>query len=405
MQNETSQNMATQTMQPMDDEINLMDLLLVIAKYNRFIIKLTLVAAIMAVIVALLMPNIYTGKTVILPPQQSASATSMLLGQLGGLGGLAGGAMGLKNPSDQYVGMLKSRTVADRLIQRFKLQELYETETMYETRKALEQAASISSEKDGFITVEYSNKDPALAARIANAYIEELDRLSQTLVVTEAAQRRLFFENQLIKAKEDLANAEIGLKQTQERTGLIQMDKQGEAIITAVAELRAQLAAKEVALSAMRAYATEQNPDYRQLREVVYGLRVQLAKVESNTAAGNGNIFVPTGKVPEVGLEYIRKLRDVKYQETLFELLSKQFEMAKIDEAKDSAIIQVVDKALPPDKKSKPKRAFIVILSTMLAFFIGILIAFFREASERASQNSATAERVNLLRLYLRKGP
>jgi tyrosine-protein kinase Etk/Wzc len=409
MENQTSQavatqTIATQTMQPADDEINLMDLLLVIAKHNRFIIKLTIFAAIVAVIASLLMPNIYTGKTVILPPQQGASTASMLLGQLGGLGGLAGGAMGLKNPSDQYVGMLKSRTVADRIIQRFKLQELYETKTMVETRRALNGVSSITSGKDGFIIVEFDDEDPLLAANVANAYIEELDRFSQTLVVTEAAQRRLFFEKQLIKAKEDLADAEIALKLTQERTGMIQMDKQGEAIITAVAELRAKLAAKEVELSAMRTYATEQNPDYRQLREVVYGLRAQLAKVESNTAAGKGNIFVPTGKVPEVGLEYIRKMRDVKYQETLFELLSKQFEMAKIDEAKDSAIIQVVDKALPPDKKSKPKRAVIVVLTTLMAFFIGILIAFFRDANERASKDAESAERVNLLRRYLRKG-
>lgn len=403
-QNLAAQTLATHTMQQTDDEINLMDLLLVIAKHNRFIIKLTLLAAIIAVIASLLMPNIYTGKTVILPPQQGASTASMLLGQLGGLGGLAGGAMGLKNPSDQYVGILKSRTVADKLIQRFNLQALYETKTMTATRLALNGASNISSGKDGFITVEFDNKDPVLAANVANAYIEELDRLSQTLVVTEAAQRRLFFENQLIKSKEDLADAEIGLKLTQERTGLIQLDKQGEAIITAVAELRAQLAAKEVELSAMRAYATEQNPDYRQLREVVYGLRAQLAKVESNTSAAKGSIFVPTGKVPEVGLEYIRKLRDVKYQETLFELLSKQFEMAKIDEAKDSAIIQVVDKALPPDKKSKPKRAVIVVLTTLLAFFIGILIAFYREAKERASQDAESALRLNLLQRYLRKG-
>ena len=404
MENQISQAVATQTMQQADDEINLMDLLLVIAKHNRFIIKLTLLVAIVAVIVSLLMSNIYTGKTVILPPQQGASAASMLLGQLGGLGGLAGGAMGLKNPSDQYVGMLKSRTVADRLIQRFKLQELFETETMTATRLVLDGVSTISSGKDGFITVEFDNKDPVLAANVANAYIEELDRLSQTLVVTEAAQRRLFFENQLVKSKEDLASAEIALKQTQERTGLIQLDKQGEAIIKAVADLRAQIASREVQLSAMRSYATEQNPDYRQTREVLYGLRAQLAKVESNTAAGKGNIFVPTGKVPEVGLEYIRKVRDVKYQETLFELLSKQFEMAKIDEAKDSALIQVVDKALPPDKKSKPKRALIVVLTTLIAFFIGIFIAFYREAKERASQDAESALRLNLLQRYLRKG-
>jgi uncharacterized protein involved in exopolysaccharide biosynthesis len=405
MENQANQAVVQQAMQqPEDDEINLMELLLVIAKHNRFIIKLTVFAAVVAVVVSLLLPNIYTGKTVILPPQQGASTASMLLGQLGGLAGAAGGALGMKSPGDLYVGMLKSRTVADKLIQRFKLQALYEQKTMTATRAALEDASSFVSGKDGFITVEYSDKDPQLAASIANAYVEELGRLSQTLAVTEAAQRRLFFEKQLKKTKEDLVTAEVAMKETQERTGLIQLDKQGGAIIEAVANLRAQVAAKEVELAAMRAYATEQNPDYRQVREVVAGLRAQLAKVERDNVTGKGDVMVPTGKIPEAGLEYMRKMREVKYQETLFELLSKQFEIAKIDEAKDAATIQVVDKALPPERKSKPKRALIVVLATMMAFFVGILLAFFREASERASQDLELAERMNLLRRYLRKG-
>ncbi|MGZ8983651.1 MAG: GumC family protein [Methylotenera sp.] len=405
MENQANQAVAPHPMQqPEDDEINLMELLLVIAKHNRFILKLTVFVAVLALAVSLLLPNIYTGKTVILPPQQGASTASMLLGQLGGLAGAAGGALGIKNPGDLYVGMLKSRTVADALIQRFKLQALYEQKTMSATRAALEAAASFTSGKDGFITVEFSDKDPQLAASIANAYVEELDRLTQTLAVTEAAQRRLFFEKQLKNAKEALATAEVALKETQERTGLIQLDKQGEAIIEAVADLRAQVAAKEVELTAMRAYATAQNPDYRQLREVLTGLRAQLAKVERNNVAGQGDVMVPTGKIPEAGLEYMRKMREVKYQETLFELLSKQFEIAKIDEAKEAATIQVVDKALPPERKSKPKRALMVLLFTIMAFFIGILFAFFREASERASQDPESAARMHLLRRYLFKG-
>ncbi|NOT64913.1 MAG: hypothetical protein HOP06_02535 [Methylotenera sp.] len=405
MENQAQVNQAPLTIQQPDDEINLMDLLLVVAKHNRFIIKLTLLSAIVAIVIALLLPNIYTAKSVILPPQQVTSSASMMLSQLGGLGGLAGGAIGMKNPSDLHVGMLKSRTMADTLIQRFKMQRLYEAKTLTDARKELADATTITAGKDGFISIEFSDEDPNLAAAVTNAYVEELDSLNKTLAVTEASRRRLFFENQLVGTKDSLANAEVALKETQERTGLIALDKQGEAIIKAVAELRAQLAVKEVELSAMRAYATEQNPDYRQLREVVSGLRGQLAKVESNNSStGKGNIFVPTGKVPEVGLEYIRKMRDVKYQETLFELLSKQFEIAKIDEAKDSALIQVVDKALVPEKKSKPKRALIIVLATILTFFIGILLAFFREASERTYQDTASVKRMHLLRSYLRNG-
>lgn len=405
MENQTLANQSQLNMQQLDDEINLMDLLLVIAKHNRFIVKLTLLAAILAIGVALLLPNIYTAKSVILPPQQGSSTASMLLGQLGGgLGDPVGGVLGVKNPNDFHIGMLKSRTIADTLVKRFKLQTLFEAKTLTAAREVLVGSTTITSGKDSFITIEFSSKDPKFAAEIANAYVEELDKLNQTLAVTGASRRRVFFENQLTVTKDNLANAEISLKETQERTGLIALDKQGGAIIDVVANLRAQVAAKEVELVAMRAYATEQNPDYRQVREVIAGLKVQLAKVERNNVAGQGDVMVPTGKVPALGLEYIRKVRDVKYQENLFELFSKQYEMARIDEAKDSALIQVVDKALPPEKKAKPKRALIVVLSTMLAFFIGILLAFFREAYARSGQDPEASKNMKLLFRYLKKG-
>ena len=387
-----------------EEEISLMDLLLVLAKHNRFIIRSTLGAAAIAIVASLIMQNIYTAKTVILPPQQTSASTSMLLGQLGGLAGAAGGALGIKNPSDTFVGMLKSRSVADSLIQSLKLKGYYETKNQTATRETLAQNTVITSGKDGFITIEVSDPSPSKAAEIANAFVKALDHLNQTLAVTEAAQRRLFFEQQLVKAKEDLADAEVALKQTQERSGLIQLDAQGAAVIKSVAELRAQIAAKEVQLTGMRAYATAQNPDYRQVQEVLVGLRAQLTKIEHDTAEGKGDVVLQMKKLPESGLEYVRKMREVKYHETLFELLSKQLEVAKIDEAKQTAIIQVVDQAEPPENKSKPKRALIVVITTLMALFLSILIAFVREALSGLSQDPEQAKRLNLLRQYLHQG-
>ena len=387
-----------------EDEINLMDLLLVLAKHNRFIIKFTVLAAVLSVVYVLMQANSYTAKTEILPPQQGASAASMMMAQLGGLGGLVGGAAGMKSPSDLYIGLLKSHTLADSLIARFKLQARFEAKTMEATRDALADATVIAVGKDGFITLEYTDKDPQFSATVANAYVDELDRLNGTVAITEAARKRLFFENQLKGSRANLDAAETALKQTQEKTGLIQLEKQGGAIIEAVANLRAQIASKEVELAGMRAFATESNPNYKQVQEVIVGLRTQLAKAEHTNIAGQGDVMVSTGKLPEVGLEYLRKTREMKYQETLFELLSKQFEMAKIDEAKSASLIQVVDKALVPERKSKPKRALTVILATMMAFFIGVLLAFFKEAAARASLDPAAAERMGLLRRYLRQG-
>lgn len=403
MQNQDNQTPANRPAQQ-DDEINLMDLLLVLAKHNRFIIKLTAFVALLAVAISLIMPNIYTAKTMILPPQQGSSTASMLLGQIGSLVGLAGGAAGIKSPNEVHIGMLKSRSVADALIKRFNLQQKFEAKTLEATRKALAGETVIASGKDGFITIEYSDEDPMAAASIANAYVEELDKLNNTLAVTEASRKRLFFEKQLKLTRDNLSAAEVGFKQTQERTGLIQPEAQGQAIIMAASKLRAQVTAAEVKLQSMGSFATPQNPDYQKLQQNLTSLRAQLSKSERNGVQGRGDIMLPTGKLPETGLEYLRKMRDLKYQETLFELLSKQFEIAKIDEAKEAALIQVVDKALVPEQKSKPKRALIVILATLMAFFLGVLLAFYREASERASQDPASAERMNLLRRYLRRG-
>jgi tyrosine-protein kinase Etk/Wzc len=404
MQNQDNQNAAAAQAQMYDDEVNLMDVLLVIAKHNRFIIKLTAYVAALAVIYALLQPNIYTAKTVILPPQQGASTASMLLGQFAGLAGLTGASAGIKSPNELHIGMLKSRTLADKMIARFKLKQKFKAKTMEATRASLADGTEIKTRKDGFITIEYSSEDPKFAASIANAYVDELNRLNDTLAITESSRKRLFFEKQVKATRDNLVAAELGLKQTQERTGLIQLEAQGQVIMAAVSSLRAEVTVAEVKLQSMGSFATPQNPDYQKLQQNLTSLRAQLAKAERNGVQGRGDIMVPTGKLPETGLEYLRKMRDLKYQETLFELLSKQFEIAKIDEAKESALIQVVDKALVPEQKSKPTRSLIVIFATLMAFFLGVLLAFVREASERANQDPASAERMNLLRRYLRRG-
>lgn len=383
------------------DEINLLDLLIVLAKHKKMIAGVTFGAAIVSVVISLLLPNIYTGTAKVLPPQQGQSTAAMLLGQLGGLAGLAGPSQGIKNPNDLFVGMLKSRTVADSIIARFALQQLYDKGTMVETRAKLESHSSIAAGKDGLITIEFDDHDPKRAANIANAYVEELDKLSQSLAVTEAAQRRLFFERQLKQAKVALSDAEVALKVTQEQTGLIKLDEQGRAIVEAVAALRGQISAKEVELRAMRTFTTESNPHYVRIQQQLAGLRAELTKLERNQIAGSGDILLSTGNVPGAGLEYVRKYRDVKYQETIFELLAKQFEAAKIDESKEAAIIQVVDQAVAPDRKSKPRRALIVILATLVAGLVALLWAFAREASERASRDPGQSARLATLRRFL----
>ena len=384
-----------------EDEISLLDVLIVLAKHKKTIAGVTVGAAIVSAIISLLLPSIYTGTAKVLPPQQNQTTAALLLGQLGGLAGLAGNTLGIKNPNDLYVGMLKSRTVADSIINRFDLQKLYDSDYMVDTRQKLADHTSITAGKDGLVTIEFEDEDPKRAATIANAFVEELDRLTQSLAVTEAAQRRLFFERQLQQAKDELSKAEVALKVTQERTGLIKLDDQGKAIIEAVANLRAQIAAKEVELRAMRTFATENNSEVIRRQQQLAGLRGELTKLERAKISGLGDILLPTGKVPEAGLEYLRKYRDVKYQETIFELLAKQFEAAKMDEAKDAAIIQVVDQAITPDRRSKPRRRIIVIVTGLLAFFAAILWAFVCEFHSAARNDARQAQRLDALKRYL----
>jgi uncharacterized protein involved in exopolysaccharide biosynthesis len=385
---------------PEGETTSLLDVLIDVMKHKKAIGIFAFVAALVTVVVSLLLPNIYTGTARLIPPEQRQSSAVMLLGQLGVLPSLAGNALGIKNPADLYVGMLKSRTVADSIIGRFGFQQIYETDTMVETRKLLADNTTFTAGKDGIIAIEFDDEDPKRAAAVANAYIEELDKLTRSLAITEAAQRRLFFEQQLKQAKGELAEAELALKATQEKTGLIKLDDQGRAIIEAVATLRAQIAAKEVELRAMRSFATEQNSDYVRTQQQLAGLRVELSKLERAQLSGSGDLLLPTGKVPEAGLEYLRRYRDVKYQETIFELLLRQFEAAKIDEAKEFGVLQVVDQAVVPDKKSKPKRALLVILASVLAAFSGMLFAFLHEAVQRASQDPQQVTRLAALRRY-----
>ncbi|MEW5771860.1 MAG: Wzz/FepE/Etk N-terminal domain-containing protein [Pseudomonadota bacterium] len=381
-----------------DEEISLLELLIVLAKHKRMVIGLPLVAAVIAAGISMLMPNVYTATTRILPPQQQQSSAAAMLGQPGALAGGAGAALGIKNPNDLYMGMLNSRTLADSLIQRFKLTERYGAKKLDDARSTLGGLTSVSAGKDGIISISVDDKDPKFAAELANAYVDELYKFTQTLAITEASQRRLFFEKQLKQAKDELANAEVAFKQTQERTGVLELDAQGKAMIESLGAIRAQIAAKEVELGALKTFATEQNPEYILVQQQLSGLRAQLAKLEHGGESG----LIPTGKLPEAGLENIRRLRDVKYYETLYELMAKQYEIARVDEAKNVSMIQVLDKAVPPDYKTKPKRSMIVMLTAVTVGFLAILIALLRESMSKPRRSPELNTRIERLSASLK---
>ena len=375
-------------------EVDFLDLLLVLAKGKKTILLMTLGVAVLAGIVSLLLPKMYTATTTILPPEESQSSLSSMLGQFG-LTGLAGKDLGIKDPSDLFVAMLKSRTIEDQLIDRFDLRKVYGVKTYQAARAKLESRSRISAGDEGLITVSVIDRDPKRAADLANAYVEGLHTLNEHLAISEASQRRLFYQQKLDAEKDDLARAELALQQVQEKSGLIQPEAQGRAIIDAVANTRAQVAMQEVRVEAMRSYATSNNPDLKRAEQELGGMRAQLAKLERNTGeTGNGNLEVATRNLPEAELEYLRRMRDVKYHESVYEFLGKQLEAARIDEAKDAFVVQAVDRAVEPEQKSSPRRLLIVLVATVAAFVLSCLGVLIAEAWRRKAHDA----RLTLLR-------
>ena len=390
-----------QAILPPEGDISLLDVAIVLARHRGRILWTVLITTVIGVVLAFVLPVRYTATTSLLPPQQNSSIGSTLLSQLGTLGALAGATgtsgFGLKNPNELQVALLKSRTVEDAVVDRFHLAELYHKKKMSDVRKKLEKVIDIeTSTKDPLIRVSATDGDPQRATDLANGYVEEFKKFSATLAVTEASQRRVFFENQLLDAKNNLANAEEELKKTEEKTGLIELSTQARAAIQSAATLRAEVAAKEVEIRAIRSFATGENSQLHIAEEELAGLRAQMAKM--GAAAGGAAPSLPNGAMQQEGLEYVRKMRDVRYYETIFELLARQLEAAKVDEARQGVMIQVVDKAIEPDRHSSPKRTLIVLGSVVLGFLIGIGWAFATEAIRRISANPAERPRLDTLR-------
>lgn len=391
---------------PAEDEISLLDLAIVLAERKRTIAWTTATFAAVSLLLALILPKVYTATVVIMPPQQNSSVATMLATQITSLApmaSLAGSSLGLKNPNDMYVSMLKSRAVEDAMITNpaFDLMKEYHARLLSEARKDFEKHTEVDGNgKDTLIRISVEDRDPTKAAAMANAYVKQFQDLSKNIAFTEASQRRLFFQDQLEAAKDKLADAEEALKNTQQQTGLIQLDSQARALIESAASLRAQIAVKEMEIQGISSYAAGDNPQLTQARGELNSLQAQLAKLGGSEDTAN-SLIVPKGKVPQAGLEYVRKLRDVKYYETIFDILARQFEIAKLDEAKEGAVIQVVDPAIVPDHKSSPKRLLIVVVGTLAGFFVGVLVALTKAGLERLKSDPEADAKLALFKSAL----
>ena len=339
-----------------DDGIDLLDLALPLLQHWKMLVFGPLVAGVVALGGTYLIKPTFTSRTVFLPPQQQQSAAASAIASLGALSGLAGAAAGIKSPAEQYIALLQSTTVADRLIDEFKLMQVYQADYRFDARKELAKNVRISlGKKDGLIAVEVDDIDPPRAAEMANRHVDELRRLTSQLALTEAQQRRVFFEGQLKDTRDALTKAQQQLQTSGFNPGALKAEPKAAA--EGYARLKAEVTAAEVRLQTLRGNLSDATPEVQQALTMLGALRGQLGKAEASTNLSGGP-------------DYISKFREFKYQETLFELFSRQYELARLDESREGALIQVVDVAKPAERKSKPKRAITAVATTLVALLL-----------------------------------
>ncbi len=340
-------------LEPAADDLSLADFAAALLKRWRLVIGAPLLASVLGLGGSYLIKPTFTSRTSFLPPQQQQGAAGGALASLGALAGLAGG--GIRNTGDQYLVFVQSRTIADRMIDRFKLQELYEAKTRDDARTDLATNMRVNlGRKDGLITLEVDDHDPQRAQQMATAFVEELRHMAAGLALTEAQQRRVFFEGQLKDIRAKLEAAQLALQNSGVSVGTIRTEPKATA--EALARLQAELTAATVRLSVLRGGLSDQAPEVQQQLSIIEGLRAAVARQGESS-----------GSEQQSG--YIAAYREYKYQEALFDLMARQYELAKVDESRDGGQLQMVDTPQVPEKKTKPKRSFIM----MGAFGVALL--------------------------------
>jgi uncharacterized protein involved in exopolysaccharide biosynthesis len=375
---------------PGDDGSTLLDAMVFLAEHRRRLMLVPLLVGVLTAGLSFLIPPTYTARTSFLPPisQQGGAASALAsLGNLGALGGLAGATgSGLRTSGDQYVSLLQSVTISDRIIDQFKLMDVYSVDMRMKARKALASRVQMAAgRKDNLITIEVDDHSPERAAEMANRYVDELKRLTGQLALTEAQQRRAFFEQQLNLTRQKLTAAQQALLSSGYTENA--MKAEPKAAAEGYAKLRAELTSAEVRLQALRSQFRDQVPEVEQQSTIVAALRRSIS--EQQQQAGT----------QAQGPDYVSKYREFKYQETLFDLFARQYEVARVDEAREGAAIQVVDMALPPEFKSKPSRALLTLGAMLLALLLTLGWTFARQSMNSALADPANADRLQRLRV------
>ncbi len=395
-----------------NDEVHLLDYLIVLVKYSRVIISISIAMLFLTYFYLFFSPNTYTAETRILPPQQNMTLSAQMLDNLsggvptpgkgvslGGGGGLGAALMGMKSPGLLYANMLKGATVLDRIYERFPLKKDFATKE--DQRHAILGRAKIIAAPEGIINIEVTDKDPKRAAAMANAFVEELNKLLQDMALQEAKDRLVFLENERNKINIKLVKAEDALRKFSEQKGVLQIDAQTKVMLEYIATLRASIDAKEVQIQVIRQHATPLNYDVINLEAELKSLKEKLHDAENKwDKACVGDVCLPTTKMPGLSIEFMRLYRDAKFQEGLYQNFIKMVEIARMDISRNVAVVQVIDRAKVPEKRAN-RRLVPAIIAAATALFITVFVVFIWEFAQGIKEDADEAQRLSVLNGYL----
>lgn len=377
--------------------LNLSTVVRILVVRRRLLATASMITALLVFALSLLLANTFKATTLVMPPDHSSSSALSLLGASSASSAIPSGALAalnVKSSLDLYVALMLSPIAEDEVIDQFHLDSLYRRSHRSQTRKKLESNTQIQADpKSGIISVSVTDKSPERAAAMANAIVTAFEKLSSHLAITDAAKRRLFFERQLAETKERLSGDEDKLRNTSARTGVLEPEGTARAIIGYEEQLRGQLAAKTVELESMKVYLSDDNPQVQVAKREVESLRTQADKLAAKSNGGE-TAYTNAG-ASTASLDYVRNLRDVKTDETLYELLLKNLEIAKLDEAREGNVIQVVSPATPPDMKDGPQRSFFLVGGFLLGLIgcsIWVLLQWARHRVATSAPANVYAE-------------
>ena len=364
--------------------------------HRRFLARVTGVGLLASIVVALAIPVRYTSTTRLMPPDsQSGQGLAMLAAASGkvpaGLSSMANDLLGVKSTGDLFLGVLSSRTVRDALIAKFDLRHVYWDSKWEDARKDLAKRTDLGVEtKSGIITIEVTDHEPARAAAMAQEYVIQLNRVVIELNTSSAHRERLFLEERLKSVKQDLEDAEKQFSEFASKNTAIDIKEQGRAMVEAAATLQGQLIAAQSELEGLRQIYTDNNVRVRTVEARAAELKHQLEKLGGkdlgDTAgaadAKNDSLYPSIRKLPLLGVEFADLFRRTKVQEAIFETLTQEYELARVQEAKETPTVKVLDPPDVPEKKSFPPRTILTLLGTALAFSFGAAWIFSSKAWE-----------------------